>query len=469
MQTLHTRHLPTLFLLLTLTATAHAQDFIPDDDTFGQQDDRNRNFNPHNRDTTSNTKVVPKGIYAWTADRRFGDITPTDVDTLLHLYPQSTMAPGKYGEFNTIGSNYTPRLSRIFANRPSPSQALFTDAYSQMLRQPDEWHFTNTLSPITNLSYGSCGDKTNGEDLIDARFAVNAGKCTGLGFDLDYRYARGYYDCQNNSHFGASFYISHLADRYQLHLLMQNFHQKASENGGIADDEYITHPEKYTESYSDNEIPTVLQSNWNRDDHQHLFLSHRYNVGFYRKVPMTEEEIKAFKEAQEAEKKEKEKEKGNATANVAGRPKDAAIAGDEPTDTNAQQTDEGRITVDSKQMADSLIAAAPADSASLYMKDEFVPVTSFIHTAELTHLNHTYLAYYTPSGGYYADTFFNRSAEGTHSGDSISDLTRHLGLRNTLAISLLEGFNRYAAAGLKAFVTHNLRRFDMPSLSDDYG
>jgi len=480
--------------LLPAVASSQTYNQIDEEGNISQVDERNRNFNPHNNDTTSNNIVVPKGIYAWTVDRKFGDIHRTDVDTVPHLYPQSTMGPGMYGEYNTIGSNFTARQSRIFANRRPVSQSLFLDAYSQMLKQPDEWHFTNTLSPITNLSYGSCGDKTNGEDLIDARFAVNAGKRTGIGFDLDYRYARGYFQNQNNSHFGASLYASHLGDRYQMHVLFQTYHQKAAENGGITNDNYVTHPELYTESYSENEIPTLLSSNWNRNDHQRLFLTHRYSVGFYRKVPMTEEEIKARKFAEESakekEKKKKEKEGEEEQMTFEGRPDDAKVVGTEPVaiasdslraDSLLAQTDSlhtdslrtdsllannGRIQVDSKQMADSLIKAsmeAPVDSAELYMKREFVPVTSFIHTAEVLNYEHIYQGYLSPES-FYTNTFYDESPRGGYVGDSIYDKTHLLSVRNTLAVALLEGFNKYAPAGLKAFATHDLRRFDMPDL-----
>ncbi|MBQ3877805.1 MAG: putative porin [Prevotella sp.] len=443
----------------------------------------NSNFNPHSNDTTKN-KEVPKGIYVWTVDRHFGDIQRTEVDTLPHLYPQSTMGTGMYGEYNTVGSNYTARLSRIFTDRRPTTQAFFTDTYDQVLRQPDEWHFTNSLSPITNLSYGSCGDKTNGEDLIDARFAVNAGKKTGLGFDLDYRYARGYFQNQNNSHFNATFYASHLGDRYQAHVLFQTYHQKAAENGGITNDDFITHPEGFDDSYSDSEIPTFLSSNWNRNDHQLLFLTHRYSVGFYRKVPMTEEEKKAKQFALDAAKEKQQKEKKEAADEgpaPAGRPDDAKIAGDEPVkapaDSIALATDSimpadsliagnGRISVDSKEMADSLIRAEQeqlVDSADLFMKREFVPVTSFIHTAEVGNYSHIYQAYAAPAD-LYANTYYAARDNGSYQGDSIYDKTRLLSVKNTLAVALLEGFNKYAPAGLKAFASHELRRFDMPDL-----
>ena len=433
----------------------------------------NGNFNPHSNDTTKN-KVVPKGIYVWSVDRHFGDIQRTDVDTVPHLYPQSTMGTGMYGQYNTVGSNYTARLSRIFIDRRPTTQAFFTDTYDQVLRQPDEWHFTNSLSPITNLSYGSCGDKTNGEDLVDARFAVNAGKKTGLGFDLDYRYARGYFQSQNNSHFNATFYASHLGDRYQAHLLFQTYHQKAAENGGITNDDYITHPELFSEDYSDNEIPVFLSSNWNRNDHQRLFLSHRYSVGFYRKVPMTPEEIEAKKFALEAEAEKKKKEAAENPEKQAapvGRPDNAKIADDLPDAQPPLVSDSlasDRISVTSKAQADSLIAAEqePVDSADVFVKREFVPVTSFIHTAEVLNQNHIYQAYSTPTD-FYADTYFDRRPTDNYAGDSIYDKTRYLGLRNTFAIGLLEGFNKYVPAGLKAFASHELRRFDMPDFATD--
>ena len=465
-------------LFLCLALPLHAQT-IDDDDFQGFTNNSNRadrSFNPHNNDTTKR-KEVPHGLYVWTVDR-FGDITPTEPDTLPHLYPQSTLAIGSTGEYNSVGSNYTARLSRIFANRPLATQQLFTDVYSQIINQPEEWHFTNTLSPITNLSYDNCGSKITGEDHLNARFAVNAGKRTGVGFNIDYSYARGYFQNQNISHFATTLYASHIGDRYQMHALFSVYHEKAAESGGIEADNYVTHPELFTENYSDNEIPTVLSSNWNRNHTQRLFLTHRYSLGFYRKVKMTEEEIKARQFA-EASAKDNNKtapdiEEQNATLSL-GRPDNATIAGDMPTNVSQAAdsiasdsliSESNRIKVDSKQMADSLMAQqAMADSIEKYMKQEFVPVTSFIHTLDMQTADHIYQAYETPSK-YYRDTLFNKSVPKGYSGDSIYDKTKQLAIRNTFAVALLEGFNKYAPAGLKAFITHDLRRFDMPNIDD---
>ncbi len=183
-----------------------AQNNFEDNGFDDQGINESSNFNPHKNDSTKKNKEIPKGIYAWTVDRKFGDIRKVDVDTMPHLYPQSTLAMGKQMQFNTLGNNYTARQNRIFIDRKEKQQFAFTEVYDMVLRQPEDFHFTNTLSPITNLSYDNCGDKTNGEDHLDARFAVNAGKRIGMGMDLDYAYARGYLQNQSISHFGATFY-----------------------------------------------------------------------------------------------------------------------------------------------------------------------------------------------------------------------------------------------------------------------
>ncbi len=480
------RNLKYLFLLLQfpiLSLSAQTYNQMDMDGNITQRNEQGRNFNPHNNDTTSSNKEVPKGIYVWTVDRKFGDIHPAEVDTMPHLYPQSTFATGRFMQFNTTGSNYTPRLNRIFVDRPVEREFYFSDPLDQALRMPHQWHFTNTLSPITNLSYGTCGDKTNGEDLFDARFAANVNKRLGFGIDLNYLYARGYYQNQSTSHFNATVYGSYLGDQYQMHVLYSNYHQKNAENGGITDDEYILHPEAQSQTYAENEIPVVLDQNWNRNDQQHVFLTHRYAVGFYRKVKMTDEEIAARKFA-EASKKEKEnsrkarkKKKGDndeeepsEEPTFAGRPDDAVVMGDAPVpdgDTSGKAaTDTTRIKVDSKAVADSLLAAqAKADSIDATFKREFVPVTSFIHTFELSKDKHIYQAYRTPTN-FYANTFFDRYNSG-YAKDSLYDQTNMLDIRNTGALALLEGFNKYVPAGLKVFITHQLRRYDMPEIDTD--
>ena len=472
-----------LYFLLTACMTTMQAQTIQEMDGNGNVTNSfgpNGNFNPNKRDSLGSNKEIPRGVWAWTVDRRFGDITPCELDTMPHLYQNSIYNTGRYGEYNSIGNNYSTRLSRIFIDRKPFSEFYFVDGYDFTRKSPDEFHFLNTLSPYTNISYDNCGDQLNGEDHIDAKFAVNANKRLGLGFDLDYHYAPGYYKNQNVSHFRASLFASYRGDRYQMHMLASSYQHKTSENGGITSDNYITHPELYTEQYMESEIPTVLEKNWNRNKSQHLFFSHRYNIGFYRKVKMTDEEIKARKFAAASAKAnaknnkedddDKDAPKGKTkdvpVDNVpAGRPADAKIMGNEPgKDTHVQQTDTTRLKIDSAESLDSVLAVHhEQDSLEQYMKREYVPVTSIIHTLDINNHNRIYQAYATPKN-YYANTYYDTNDEGGYSGEGMYDQYKFTSIKNTFALALLEGFNKYVKAGLKGFIAYEKRYYEMPFL-----
>lgn len=458
----------TFFFFIFLLSTAHG--YAQFDDGFNQIDTDGNTIQRNNKskkDSLGSNKEIPEGIKVWTVDTRFGDRKAAVPDTLSHMFMNSIFTTGLRGDYTTTGNLGAPRINRIVTDRPFGSQFIFTQPYDFIITPIEQFYFTNTLSPFTNITYNNAGNRTNGEDHLTTKFGVNAGKRLGVGFKFDYLYGRGYYQDQSTAHFNYTMYGSYLGDHYQAHLLMSTNHQKVSENGGITDDNYITHPESYSDKYSTNEIPTALSQNWNRNDNQHIFLTHRYNLGFSRKVPMTEEEIKAKKFAMASKKENKaQKRKDKATqegrldddktVTLQGRPDDAKIMGAEPI---SQKKDNNRVALD-KQAADSLLAAEKKTQIdTAWMKKEFVPVTSFIHTLKFDNYRRIYQAYKTPTD-FYANTY---TVDEPLTGDSIYDKTRHYRLKNTFALSLLEGFNKWAKAGLKAFITSELRHFTLPS------
>ena len=442
-----------LFLLLcSVSSYAQTDDYneLTDDGRFTPaQRDR------FNRDSTqASHKEVPVGLYVWTVDNMFGDRKPAEPDTLFYMYMNSIFTNGLYGEYNFTGNVGSPRQNRIATDRKGYGQFIFAEPYGYFIKPVEDFHFTNTLSPITNLSYNECGDRTKGENHFKVNFAANAGKKIGMGFLVDYLYGRGYYNAQNTSLMGFNIYGSYIGDRYQAHLLVTTNHMKLSENGGVTNDNYITHPESYNQDFQASEIPTVLEKNWNRNDNQHIFFTHRYNVGFNRKVPMTKEEMEA--------------RNFNAPAKpeqvYTGRPEGARVVDSlGVAGMTESAVGEGRILVTNDQMADSLLALEQQQRAdTVMMKDEYVPVTSFIHTLKLDNYKRIYEAYKSPAD-YYLNTFSN---VGHLSGDSIYDKTQHYEMRNTFAIALMEGFNKYAKAGLKVFANSYLRHFELP---DSFG
>ena len=474
-----------LFCAATLPVAAQTDFNYNEDSQFRPQTNRKVNT-----DSLGSDKEIPKGIRVWTVDERFGDTKAAVVDTLQHMYMNSTFTEGLRGEYNTLGNMGTARLNRIFIDRRNTQgNFIFTEPYDYIVNPVSDFHFTNTYSPITNITLNSCGDKVTGEDDFKAMFAVNANKRLGAGFRFDYKYGRGYYNAQSTSHFKYTMWASYLGDCYQAHLLFSTNHEKMTENGGITNDDYIKHPEIYTESFATNEIPTVLEQNWNRLDNQHIFFTHRYNVGFSRKVKMTEEEIKAKKFAmaskkenaeenakEEARKKAKEqgrkfdekaydKQQG---AKFSGRPDGAKIAGDEPAKDSAVKdirNDSTRIAVNGKAAADSLLAVQKKNAEdSLFYKSEYVPVTSFIHTVKFDNYRRIYEAYQTPAD-YYLNEYYDA---GRLTGDSIYDQTKHWHMKNTFAIAMLEGFNKWAKAGLKAYASYDLRHYELPTMEGGF-
>ncbi len=469
----------TLLLAFTAIDTLHAQTTLSAYDTDSDFDDEeNGRRLAMGRDSVeTGSKEIPKGIRMWTVDKLFGDITRQPVDTVTHLFQNTVFTSGIYGDYNTLGNLGTPRINRIFADRDDDNSSfLFTDPYDFFITQPDKFLFTNTLSPYTNLSYFSCGNRTDGEDIFKAKFAVNAGKKFGAGFTLNYLYGRGYYSDQSTSLLNVNFYASYIDEQYQAHLLFTTNKIKIAENGGITDDYYVTHPESFDDNYATSEIPTMLWYNWNRNSNEHVFFTHRYSLGFRRKVKMSDEEIEARKFAiASAEEHRNSQRKGwrgrngdmpededEDTTFYSGRPDNAVIAGDDNPDLQTAGKAAEQIQLDIAT-ADSLAAATNAgeEEEEEWMKTEFVPVTSFIHTLQLDTNERIYQAYTTPDS-YYADEYYDSVAI---RGDSIFDKTRYFRVRNTLAVSLLEGFNKWMFAGLKIFATSDLRHYTMP---DEY-
>lgn len=449
-----------LFFIFPSISFAQFDDNYNQIDAEGNMTSRNKT---NRKDTLKNEKEIPEGIKVWTIDSRFGDRKPALPDTLSHMFMNTVFTTGLRGEYNTTGNLGAPRINRIFTDRQNEGQFIFTQPFDFFITPIGQFHFTNTLSPFTNITYNTAGNRLNGEDHLTTKFGVNAGKKLGVGFKFDYLYGRGYYQDQSTAHFNYTMYGSYIGDHYQAHLLLSTNHQKVTENGGITNDNYIIHPESYSDKYTTSEIPIVLSQNWNRNDNQHIFFTHRYNLGFSRKVPMTADEIKAKKFAMaskkdnESSKQEKETSRNNKKDEpIEGRPDNAKIMGTEP---DGQKKINDRLALD-KHTADSLLSIENKKQAdSMWMKKEFVPVTSFIHTIQFDNYRRIYQAYNTPSN-YYAN---NYNVQEYLSGDSIYDKTRYYSLKNTFALSLLEGFNKWAKAGLKAFITSDLRHFTLPN------
>ena len=177
-----------------------------------------------------------------------------------------------------------------------------------------------------------------------------------------------------------------------------NFTMKMNENGGIQDDRYITRPEDMAEGkkeYESTTIPVKLEQTSNKNKDFYVYLTHRYRLGFTRETT-TVEDAKSPKRA---------------------------------------------VANDSVPLAKDTI-----------ITEEFVPVTSFIHTMKVERARHKFSSA-KETEGQYPNAYFNEVAS--------RDSTTAFSVKNVFGIALLEGFNKYAKAGLTAYISHKFSRYEL--------
>lgn len=346
-------------------------------------------FRNNPKDSTKSQLKVPMDIRQWHVNEHTGEVIPVNADTLQFMFQNWHLTEGVNGEYNFLGNMGTPRETRIFFNRPTTTKLDFIQPYDYFYQRPDEFFFVDTKSPYTNLSYHSTGNRMNGDDRFRAYFSTNAGKKFGIGFLIDYLYARGRYDKQATSLVNFSIFSYYKSDRYDYNLLASHYRMKQAENGGITDDRYITRPEEtdgMNSSFTTSDIPVRLYYSWNRNHTWDGFFTHGYNMGFYRE----------------------------------------------------------------KLVADS--TGLVKDST----ETEFIRVARITHTANVKYREHDFINH-RQTNNYYADTFLPF--------DSI-DATTNLEIKNRVALSLCEGFSRYAFADISAFASYTYRRYGLPDTTD---
>lgn len=348
----------------------------------GMSSDRfDRNGNPIDTTAVVDASTVPVGLSSWTIDERFGNRIQVPVDTLQFGFQNSNDNGGPTGHFTHLGNLGSPRISHVFFERKETTQEFFTDPYSFSYDTPGTVKYTNTKSPFTNLTYYKLGSSRRAEEQFKAYFAVNVNKRLGFGFDIDYIYGRGQFQNQSTAQFNGNLFTYYHGDKYEMHFNFINNNYKVTENGGISDDRYITHPLEMADGkrvYKSYEIQTNLQDIWNKNTGYHAFLSHRYNLGFYK---------------------------------------------------------------DESSENDTIV------------KEVFVPVTSFIHTVKVDMNTRRYISQNDKQNREYF--------QNNYLGNDSTDMTKYMSVKNTVGISLREGFNKWAKAGLTAFVSFEHRRFSM--------
>jgi len=440
--------------MLLIATIATAQGFGNLGNRFSGMSGNNRGTNQNDSSKTEHETIPPK-LYMWHLDENLGTVLKMPVDTANYNFQNTNLTEGMNGHYNYLGNLGSARLSRIFFEREANTSNFFLAPYSQFFVTPGNFKFTNSNVPYTNLSYYSGGGKQNGEERFKAYFSVNVNKHFAFGFNIDYLYGRGFYNNQNTAFFNGALFASYMADHYDASFIYSRNYLKMNENGGITDDRYITNPELMANGgkvYETLNIPTYLDASTNRNSEYYLYFTHRYKLGFTRKVKVIE--VDNNDPLANADLKNKIKnnqiEQNKKPAQSATKP--------EPIAQKSPIPQKGKTVMPpNKKMPPRPIPGAKVPNAEPKAKkdsiiSEFVPITSFIHTVKFENSFHRFRSNDNVS---YDKTYIKPSTP------LINDTTQYYSIKNTFGIALLEGFNKYAKAGLTAYISHKLSQYKL--------
>ena len=83
----------------------------------------------------------------------------------------------------------------------------------------------------------------------------------------------------------------------------------------------------------------------------------------------------------------------------------------------------------------------------------FVPVMNIFHTLKISDLWRNYKSY-NKTADYYTNTFLHN--------DTVNDYTSNVAIRNNIGLSLCEGFQKWVAFGLNAYIGYEHRNYALP-------
>jgi len=381
--------------------------------------------------STSNTKV-------YRLTEKLGERYLAPMDTQRLNFSNNVLLEGRGLAISYLANIGSPAQSRIFSERGEESDFIFADAYNYYLITPQNALFYDVKEPYTHLTYlpNLIGNKQNSEEMFKGVLTSNFGKKLNIGVDFDYTFVRGHYASNSNKSLYYRPFASFLSDRYQAHAYFQGYDFLNTENGGVTNDRYITHPDDFVDGRrpitDTKSFPTRYSDTWNHFKGKQVFLTHRYNLGFYRDL--------TAKEIEQAEKRKEEIIKRREQQHH----EDMDEAPNNRAADNMQQpgffTDESAGETEEQVIPDAV----------------FVPVSSIIHTFEYERRNRLFL-----SNSFGIDTCYQQIH--TKVDSPIYDFTESWNIKNTIGLALREGFQDWVKFGLTAYVHFEKRRFILPS------
>ncbi|MBE6302163.1 MAG: hypothetical protein E7085_10010 [Parabacteroides distasonis] len=351
------------------------------------------------------TSVDNKRLKAYRLTPLLGEPYLAPLDTHKLNFANSTLVESNSLAVGYLTNTGSAAQTRIFSERKEARDFIFADVYDYYITDPLNAEFYDTKVPYTHVMYTTAGGSNNKNERLKGTLTMNFGPKINVGGDLDYIYSRGHYKNNGNKLLSYRLFGSYKSDRYELHAYLNNFNFINYENGGLANDSVITHPDEYFAGDRNMNDPKSFNIRyntkaWNRVRGKQYFLTHRYNLGF------------------EKELEEKKDSLGNPI----------------------------KIFVPVSSIIHTL---------------EYQDNRRRFRTEDNTDLNSCYLNPYGEPRVFGLEPCIIE--KNGHTISVVDDRTSWWNLKNTFGLSLREGFQDWVKFGLTAFVTFDKRKFQLPA------
>ncbi len=240
-------------------------------------------------------KHKPSDVKAWHfTDEYLGFVDSIAVDTAIVNF-QNNDPVLRYGIENSYNGNLgSPIQSKVyFDHKHYKTDYLFSRSYDLYTVSPSDVRFYNTKTPFSLLTYRTGGASYHEEDYLKGLFTFNVHKNLNIGLLANFIYARGTYSNQAGKIFNGGIWTSYDSDRYSCNgtIVLNRFNTQ--ENGGIADERFITNPNAVSGAgIAPENIPTNLTDAYNMYRNDIFFYHHKYRFGNEREVEIAPDSFK---------------------------------------------------------------------------------------------------------------------------------------------------------------------------------
>lgn len=351
------------------------------------------------------TSVDNKRLKAYRLTPLLGEPYLAPLDTHKLNFANSTLVESNSLAVGYLTNTGSAAQTRIFSERKEARDFIFADVYDYYITDPLNAEFYDTKVPYTHVMYTTAGGSNNKNERLKGTLTMNFGPKINVGGDLDYIYSRGHYKNNGNKLLSYRLFGSYKSDRYELHAYLNNFNFINYENGGLANDSVITHPDEYFAGDRNMNDPKSFNIRyntkaWNRVRGKQYFLTHRYNLGFEKEL---EEKIDSL-----------------------GNPIKIFVPVSSIIHTLEYQDNRRRFRTEDN-----------TDLNSCYLNPYGEPRVFGLEPCIIEKNGHTIFV--------------------------VDDRTSWWNLKNTFGLSLREGFQDWVKFGLTAFVTFDKRKFQLPA------